>query len=153
MLHEQYSLDIPRGPFTSEAGFYDSLGSAFSGHTEILPLSHHCFIAPVPRRDDYQSSMQYKSAVNLWNDFMAVRNKINSSDNRLDYIIIGNALHDIVRRINLPAVDPESFPLCHADLSVNNIFINKDYNITCIINWAFTSTVPESLLLAAPGLP
>ncbi|PLN80793.1 kinase-like domain-containing protein [Aspergillus taichungensis] len=153
MLHERYALDIPRGPFTSEADFYDSLVSAFSGHAEILHLSHHCFVAPVPSRDDYQSSMQYKSAVNLWNDFVTIGHKTDSSGNRLDYMIVGDALRDIIRRIDLPVVNPESFPLCHADLSVNNIYVDENYNITCIIDWAFTSTVPESMLLATPGLP
>ncbi|KAJ5491957.1 Aminoglycoside phosphotransferase [Penicillium expansum] len=153
MLHGRYSLEIPRGPFTSEAKFYDSLVSAFLEHAEILQLSHHCFVAPVPSRDDYQSSIQYESAVNLWNDFVAVGGKTDSSDNRLDYIIAGDALRDIVRKLELPTVNSETFPLCHPDLSVNNIYVDDDYNITCIIDWAFASSIPESMLLTTPGLP
>ncbi|OQD61288.1 hypothetical protein PENPOL_c017G05430 [Penicillium polonicum] len=153
MLHGRYSLDIPRGPFTSEAKFYNSLVSAFLEHAEILQLSHHCFIAPVPSRDDYQSSIQYESAVNLWNDFVAVGGKTDSSDNRLDYIIAGDALRDIVRQLELPTLNSETFPLCHPDLSVDNIYIDDDYNITCIIDWAFASSIPESMLLTPPGLP
>jgi hypothetical protein len=53
MLHRRYSLEIPRGPFTSEAKFYNSLVSAFLEYAEILQLSYHCFVAPVPSRDDY----------------------------------------------------------------------------------------------------
>lgn len=153
MLHERYALEIPRGPFASAAEFYDSLVSAFSEHAEILHLSHHCFMAPVPSREDYQSSMQYKCAVNLWNDFVTVGRKTDSSDNRMDYIIAGDALRDNVRGLELPAVNSETFPLCHADLSVNNIYVDDDYNITCIIDWAFASSISESMLLAAPGLP
>ena len=153
MLHERYSLEVPRGPFASEAEFYDSLVSAFSEHAEILQLSHHCFVAPVPSREEFQSNLQYKCAMDLWSDFVTVGRKTDSSENRLDYIIAGDALRDIVRKLELPAVDKETFPLCHADLSVNNIYVDDDYNITCIIDWAFASSIPESMLLAAPGLP
>ena len=151
MLHERYSLEIPRGPFASQARFYDSLVSAFSEHAEILPLSHHCFVAPVPSRDEYQSHTQYESAVNLWSDFVTIGRKTDSSDNRLDYIIAGDALRDII--LKLPAINPETFPLCHADLSVNNIYVDDDYNITCIIDWAFASSIPETMMLETPGLP
>ncbi|PYI20678.1 hypothetical protein BO99DRAFT_442037 [Aspergillus violaceofuscus CBS 115571] len=153
ILHERYDLETSRGPFTSEAEFWDSLSSAFVEHAEALPLSHHCFMAPVPSPEDYQSGMEYKNAVSLWNDFVTVGGKIDSSKNRLDYIIVGNALRDILHGGQLPAIIPETFPLCHADLSVNNIYVDDDYNITCIIDWAFASSIPESMLLAAPGLP
>lgn len=153
ILHGRYSLEIPRGPFTSKEKFYDSLISAFSEQAEILQLSHHCFVAPVPSRHDYESSRQYERAVDLWNDFITVGGKTDSSDNRLDYIIAGDALREIVQKLELPTVNHEKFPLCHPDLSVNNIYVDDDYNITCIIDWAFASSVPESMLLAMPGLP
>lgn len=153
MLHGRYSLEIPRGPFTSEAEFYDSLVPAFLEHAEILQLSHHCFVATVPSRDDYQSSKEYESAVDLWNDFVTVGRKKDSSGNRLDYIIAGDVLRDIVRKLGLPAINPGTFPLYHPDLSVNNIYVDDDYNITCLIDWAFASSIPESMLLATPGLP
>ncbi|KAL4987617.1 kinase-like domain-containing protein [Aspergillus falconensis] len=153
VLHERYQLDIPRGPFTSQTDFQESLISAFLEHVEMLELSPHCFVAPVPSQDTYGSHSQYKCAVDLWNDFVTVGCKTDSSNNRLDYIIAGDALRDIVRKLEFPAVNPGSFPLCHADLSVNNIYVDDDYNITCIIDWAFASSVPESVLLAPPGLP
>ncbi|KAJ9490536.1 hypothetical protein VN97_g2719 [Penicillium thymicola] len=65
MLYERYYLEILRGPFTSEAKFYDSLVSTSLEHVEILQLLYHCFVAPVPSRDDYQSSIQYESAVEI----------------------------------------------------------------------------------------
>ncbi|KAE8352423.1 kinase-like domain-containing protein [Aspergillus coremiiformis] len=151
MLHERCFLKIPRGPFASEADFYDSLISAFSKHAEILQLSHHCFVAPVPSQNDYPSSVQYESAVDLWSDFVTIGCKIDSSVNRLDYIIAGDALRDIIHKF--PAINPKTFPLCHPDLSVNNIYVDDNYNITCIIDWAFTSSIPESMLLTTPGLP
>ncbi|KAJ6151673.1 hypothetical protein N7470_006801 [Penicillium chermesinum] len=153
MMHERFSLSIPRGPFTSKDEFYDSLISAFSEHAEVLPLSHHCFIAPVPSQGEYPCKLQYENAVNLWNDFVTVGGKIDSADNRLDYIITGDALREIIQKLELPASNPETFPLYHPDLSVNNIYVDDDYNITCIIDWAFASSIPESMLLTAPGLP
>lgn len=156
ILHERYSLeDIPRGPFASETQFYDSLIEAFIQHAEILPLSHHCFIAPVPCREAYESHGLYTAACDLWNDFVTIGCKLDSSDNRLDYIIAGEALRDLISRWqqNLPKAYPNSFPLCHSDLSVNNIYVDDDYNVTCIIDWAFCSSVPENMVLIPPGLP
>lgn len=46
-----------------------------------------------------------------------------------------------------------AFPIHHPDLSVNNIFVNDDLHITCIIDWSFTSSVPFAELLAVPGMP
>lgn len=87
-----------------------------------------------------------------WNDFVTIGRKIDSAENRLDYMIAGDILRDIVRNFNLPVIKPGTFPLCHPDLSVN-IFVDDDYNISCIIDWAFSSSIPESMLLAPPGLP
>lgn len=92
-MQDRCSLEeILCGPFTSKAEFYDSLITAFTEHVEALPLSHHCFVAPVPRRGDHQSDAQYHQAYDLWNEFVAVGSKLDSSDNRLDYIIAGGSL-------------------------------------------------------------
>lgn len=48
---------------------------------------------------------------------------------------------------------PQRFYLRHPDLSVNNIFVDDQYQVTCLIDWGFCSTVPLPVLLAAPGLP
>lgn len=45
------------------------------------------------------------------------------------------------------------FPIRHPDLSIDNIFVDDDCNITCIIDWEFASSVPTSELLITPGLP
>ncbi|KAI3072245.1 hypothetical protein CBS147353_6154 [Aspergillus niger] len=153
MLHERFLIEGQRGPFATDAEFYDSLVSTFLEQAECLRLSHHCFVAPVPSREDYDSDKQHRQAVDLWNDFVTVGGKIDSADNRLDYIVAGNALRDIVHKLEHPTVHQGTFPLCHADLSVNNIYVDDDYNITCIIDWVFTSSVPDSMLLVPPGLP
>lgn len=154
MMSDRCSLEIPRGPFSSKADFYDSLISALSEHAEVLPLSHHCFSAPVPSRNDYPCNAQYKQAVDLWNDFVALGCKIDSSNNRLDYILAADTLRGIVHQLDPAVSDSETFPLCHPDLSVNNIYVDEEYNITCIIDWEFgASSVPEYVLLTTPGLP
>ncbi|KAJ5254201.1 hypothetical protein N7524_011381 [Penicillium chrysogenum] len=47
----------------------------------------------------------------------------------------------------------EGFPLYHPDISTQNVFVDDDLNITCIIDWAFASSVPPAMLLLCPGLP
>jgi hypothetical protein len=44
------------------------------------------------------------------------------------------------------------FPLSHPDFRMDNIFVDDDLNITYIIDWAFSSTVPISTLMT-PSLP
>lgn len=46
-----------------------------------------------------------------------------------------------------------TFPLHHPDLSVNNIYVADDYNITYLIDWVFVSSIPEFMLLAPLILP
>lgn len=42
------------------------------------------------------------------------------------------------------------FPLCHIDLHYNNILIDDDFNITGIIDWSDSQTVPLELFLNSP---
>jgi hypothetical protein len=153
MLDDRYLLEIPRGPFGSETEFYNNLISALSEHAETMPLLPHCFVAPVPTRDEYQSYIQYQNASLLWNDFVCVGDKFDSSKNRLDYVVLADALRDILQKLEPPAVNPGTFPLCHPDLSADNIFVDEDFNITCLIDWAFASSVPDFMLFTMPGLP
>ncbi|PGG97352.1 hypothetical protein AJ79_09223 [Helicocarpus griseus UAMH5409] len=78
---------ICRGPFRDETELYRSLIFAFSQHIQLLPLEHHKFFAPVPVKTEYSSFSAYRSATDLWNDFVTVGCKIDSSENRLDYYI------------------------------------------------------------------
>lgn len=92
-------------------------------------------------------------------DFVELGSKINGSDNRLDYIIAGGALSDMLSKWTCNASRPNMddcrnrFPIYHPDISVNNLFVDDEYNITCIIDWAFCLSVPLSVLLTSPGLP
>ncbi len=122
-------------------------------HWNIISSWLRC---PIP--DEYKKYDDYLSATDWWNDFVNVGSKIDSAKNRLHYVILARLLQDII-----PSLVEESYlgltsvgakyPLCHPDLSVNNIFIDDDCNITCIIDWAFSTSVPFSALLTTPGLP
>ena len=157
ILHQRHSLEeVARGPFANEREFYNSLISAFTIHAETLPMTHHCFAAPLPSPSDFETYEDYGKACDLWNDFVAVGAKIDTATNRLDYIIAGDALHDLINlKIQTwPEITLASpFALHHPDLSVNNIFVDDDYNITGIIDWSFSTTAPLSWLLTPPGLP
>ncbi|KAJ5731684.1 Aminoglycoside phosphotransferase [Penicillium malachiteum] len=62
ILHDCPSLEeLPRGPFKTESEFYDSLLTAMKYHAESLPMTPHCFIAPVPSREYHESD----AALNL----------------------------------------------------------------------------------------
>jgi hypothetical protein len=160
LMNERNSLeDLPRGPFVSENEYYDALVSAFLQQAKCLPLSHHCFFAPIPAQSEYSDVSEYRRAAGRWSDFVALGSKIDGSDNRSDYIIAGEVLSDMLSewahntsRLN---VDDrrDRFPIHHPDFSVNNLFVDDEYNITCVIDWAFCSSVPLSVLLTPPGLP
>ena len=150
---------LHRGPFSSENEYYRSQFSAFFEHAKYLPLHYHCFLAPVPKRTEYSEYSEFKDASDRWNDFVTVNSKVDTAENRSNYIIAGHIVQDMfsdrseeVMKV-LRYDEEKRFPLHHPDLNANNIFVDKDFNITCIIDWAFCSSVPASVLLIAPGLP
>jgi hypothetical protein len=158
--HQRDSLgdDVARGPFQHDLDYYQSLLSAFLLHAKELPLEQHAFFAPIPELKELETFLAHRSAVSRWNDFVALGSKIDSSKNRLDYCIPGHFLQKMI-----PEIGPQSFttletlgsgfPLWHPDLSTSNISVDNEFNITCIIDWAFSSTVPISTLLMTPSLP
>jgi len=155
---DKFRENIDRGPFTHEKEYYESLVSAFLLHVESLPLEHHIFLAPVPTPDEYNTYDDYRSATDRWNDFVTVGSKIDSGKNRLDYFIIGRLLQNMIPSLAKisdfkSSDDSAGFPLSHPDLSLSNIFVDDDCNITCVIDWAFTTSVPFAALLMTPGLP
>jgi hypothetical protein len=159
-MNERYLLEgLPRGPFISEDQYYAALVSAFLEQAKHLPLSHHCLFAPVPEPKEYKDKAGYKAAVDRWNDFVTINSKIDSSENRMDYLLAGEILVDLLTEWRAGwskksiSDRPDTFPLCHPDLSVNNIFVDHENNITCIIDWAFCTSVPLPELLIMPGLP
>ena len=158
-LHDRYTLrDIKRGPFLQDVDYYRSLLSAYLLHIQYLLLEHHVFFAPVPVPSEYNSYASYLSATDRWNDFVTVGSKVDCSKNRLDYTIAGQFLEGMISSFTIKSDEfangyNDGFPLRHSDLSVNNIFVDDDFNITCIIDWTFASSVPMAELLTTPGLP
>jgi hypothetical protein len=141
VFHERDQLGdvIPRGPFTDECKVYTALTSALRLHAEKLPLYHHAFLAPLPLPSEYEKYDDYLAAVSLWNDFVIMGSKIEGKQNRLDYIIVATLLHQMIPSLSLDDInllgDTETgLPPSHPDLSPNNIFVDDDLNITCIID-------------------
>lgn len=147
--------DIPRGPFHNEAHYYSSLAIALHLHAEQLPMGYHILRAPVPVLQEYSSFAKYYAATDRWNDFAALEGRVDSSINRLQYCLASHLLRDsiIPRMIRPVSQSDPGFPLHHHDISLQNLFVDDDLNITCVIDWAFSSTVPPAQLLAPPGLP
>lgn len=147
--------DLPRGPFHNEEDYYSSLASALYLHAEQLPMGHHVLRAPVPIPQEYPNLAQYYAATDRWNDFAALGGMVDSSTNRLQYCIASHILRDAIipRMVHPVGQSGVDFPLCHHDISLQNLFVDDNLNITCVIDWAFSSTVPPAQLLVTPGLP
>ena len=159
VISERDTLEeLPCGPFTSEKEYFNALISALLQHTECLPKSP-CFFAPCPTRNEYDDDHEYCRACDQWNNFVTFGSKIDGADNRVDYMIVGDCLREIVSKWVEEMsgfsqnIGRKRFCLHHPDLNVNNIFVDDDCQITCIIDWVFCSTVPLSVLFMAPGLP
>jgi hypothetical protein len=160
IFHDRDTLgdDIQRGPFEHDNDYYETLLSVFLLHVQELRLQHNVFFAPVPMLKDFKTSLSRRSASCRWEDFVHVGAKIDSGKNRLDYCTAGQFLRRMIPFIGgesfaALASSGDGFPLYHPDLSTSNIFVDGDLNITCIIDWAFASTVPIATSLMTPGLP
>jgi hypothetical protein len=155
--HKRHSLrQVPRGPFSTTDEFFGSLRSALAWQAQSLPLGRHCLSAPMPAKRDYSCRKEWEYAVHLWGNFICLGYKVDSAVNRIDYLTVADALYDMINQYksNWEGITtPTEFALCHPDLSQNNIFVDDDYEITCIIDWAFTTTVPLPFLLSPPGFP
>jgi hypothetical protein len=147
--------DLPRGPFHNEADYYGSLAAALHAHAEQLPMGYHILRAPVPVPQDYPDMAHYYTATDRWNDFASLGGMVESSANRLQYCLVSQILRSsmIPYMAGPVSQSPLRFPLCHHDISIQNLFVDSELNITCVIDWAFSSTVPPAQLLATPGLP
>ncbi|KAJ3539249.1 hypothetical protein NM208_g5564 [Fusarium decemcellulare] len=147
---ERDSLELDRGPFNEEGDYFISLISAFTSHAQELSLTPHTFFAPVPDMLDYRSLASYQAASRRWNHFVAIGQKIEHSKNILFYNIAGQFLSEMIPYLSSSVRN--GFTLSHPDLHLGNVYIDDDFNITCIIDWSSASTGPVSELLAAPSL-
>lgn len=147
---ERDSLELDRGPFNEERDYLMSLISAMTSHAQELPLNPHTFFAPVPDMLDYRSMESYVAANRRWNDFVAIGQKVDHSKNILLYSIAGQLLREIIPHLSSGLGN--GFILSHPDLHFGNLYVDDDFNITCIIDWSSASTGPVSELLAIPSL-
>ncbi|KAF5675154.1 RNase H domain-containing protein [Fusarium denticulatum] len=147
--HRDELEGIDRGPFDRESQYLKSLASVFTAHAEELPLTPHSFFAPIPDPFEYPNWTSYRKAVERWQNFCSIGGKVESHKNRLDFCIAGQLLNDMVPHLTSAE---EQFVLCHPDLHLGNIFIDEDFNITCIIDWSSASASPIAELLSTPGL-
>ncbi|RFU28974.1 hypothetical protein B7463_g7351, partial [Scytalidium lignicola] len=160
IFHDRHTLwdEMSRGPFEHDNDYYEALILAFLLHVQALRLQHNVFFAPIPIHKDFETPLSRKLATNRWQDFVQVGAKIDSGKNRLDYCTVGQFLKQMILNISGKSFTTlaglnDGFPLCHPDLSTGNIFVNDDFNIICIIDWAFASTVPVSTCLITPSMP
>ncbi|OAA71480.1 Protein kinase-like domain protein [Cordyceps fumosorosea ARSEF 2679] len=152
IFQDRHSIIMDRGPFSREQDYYKALSKAFFGHVHGLSMSHHFFWGPFPELPAYPDPESHRIILDRWNDFVTVDDKIESSENRVQYHTAGTLVEDIIPQL-CASQTGMGFPLGHADLSSSNIFVDESCNITCIIDWEFASTMPLGQLLTAPGLP
>ncbi|KAM3514405.1 hypothetical protein MY11210_001959 [Beauveria gryllotalpidicola] len=145
------SMETQRGPFPTEQDYYKALTETFFGHVQDLYMSHHFLRSPVPELADYPDARSYELVLDRWNDFMAVGDKIDSSENRIQYHTAGKIIQDIIPQFSVRE-DDVGFPLGHASLNSRHVFVDIDGNITCITNWQYSSTMPLGQLLMTPAL-
>ncbi|KAH7309125.1 hypothetical protein B0I35DRAFT_441487 [Stachybotrys elegans] len=150
IVEERDSLDIERGPFKQECDYLTSLVEAVKLHAQKLPLEPYLFFAPSLRHTDYDSVESYWEASSRCSEFVAVGQKAAQSKNMLHYIIAGQLLHEMIPQLSSDVEG--SFVLSHPDMYSGNIFVDDEFNITCIIGWGATSTGPITQLLAPMSL-
>ncbi|CAK7271447.1 hypothetical protein SEPCBS119000_004609 [Sporothrix epigloea] len=139
--------DIDRGPFDHESQYFRSLISIFVTHAKEMYLGPHVFFAPTPRLSEYSNLASLKQAEKRWHNFFS-EESFDEIKNCLSYCIAGDFLYEMISR--LTSTSP--FVLSHPDLHFGNIFVDEDFNITSIIDWSSTTTVPMSELLAGPRI-
>ena len=159
LLNERHSLeDFNRESFKSEKNYYETHVSTFLKHVKYLQLDHHCFFAPIFARNEYDDYAEFRKASDWWSDFVTVQFKIDDSDNRIDYVIAEEMLSEMITRWTNDVSKfhlndcKHQFFIHHSDFSIDNIFVDEDFNITCIIDWAFYFSVSLSMLLIASDL-
>lgn len=82
------SLDgFGHGPFLQETQYLDPLASASISHAKELSLTPHAVFAPIPHRTEYLGWESRETAINRWNDFVAVDGKIDDGRNRIPFVL------------------------------------------------------------------
>ena len=112
------------------------------------------FPIPFPRSEDFADSHKDKSyiiAMKEWNK--CATNESRSIENKLEYNVFVDILHEMITDMHINDSSGEGFLLEHLDLGLQNIFVDDDFNITCIIDWELCSTVLIETPVTHPPLP
>ncbi len=143
-------LDIPCGPFNSDKEYYDALLFVYLRHVEKLPLYGNVFFDPKPCEKDFQDWDAFLSTFEEWS--LRTPDEEESLQNLLDYHTAGHFMRQMIPSLESTS-SPPGFSLYHHDLSTGNLFVNDELEISCIIDWAYASTVPTTTANSTPGLP
>ena len=144
------TVEMDRGPFQEERDYLMSFISSFTTHVQEVWLTPHVFFAPVPEQLDYDSVDSHGDAIDRWNDFVAIGQKVGRTKNVLMYCVAAQFLREMVP--DLCWDEGNTFTLSHPGLHAGNLYVDDDFNITCIIDWGSTSAGPITELLAAPSM-
>ncbi|RBR10016.1 hypothetical protein FVER53590_26182 [Fusarium verticillioides] len=107
------------------------------------------FFAPIPDLFEYPNWTSYRKAIDRWQHFCSIDDKAEGNKNRLGFCIASQFLNEMIPHL---VSAEEQFVIYHPDLHRGNIFVDEDFNITCIIDWSSASASPASELLSTPGL-
>lgn len=144
---------IRRGPFRNESEYYSSLSAALRLQAEQLEMGNSILRAPAPQHQEYPDEARWLSAQNRWSDSASLEGMADSKANRMQYCLASQLLDEVV----IPRiVDPfggSGYCLYNHNLALHDIYVDGDFKITCITDWAFSSTVPPAQVFVPPGLP
>ncbi|OJD10628.1 hypothetical protein AJ78_08412 [Emergomyces pasteurianus Ep9510] len=142
MDFERDSLsELSQESFTSEGEYFNGLVvTGLLQHAECLQLSHHYFFTLCSTHNRYDNDQEYRRACDQWNNFVALESKIDGSNNQINYTVVRDCLRGITSKwaeeMSAPAqnISFKRFSLHHPDLNMNNIFVDDNCSITCIID-------------------
>lgn len=143
--------DIARGPYANDNQYFEALISAFISHAKELYMSPHAF-APIPDPDDYADSNASRAASDRWNAFLTIGCKVEHSKNRLAYCVAGELMREMLPLMCGGSGAEGGFPLIHPDLHHSNVFVDDNFNITCLIDWSSAHTTPVTEMPLASRL-
>ena len=153
LLYGRAEKNVPRGPFSTAKDYYSVFAAVQADdiwHTDLFGGS---FFDPLPRWEDFPNGFkdpEYRLSMDAWNkraDYI-----VDSVENKVDYKIFADLLAEMIPDMAHDSQNDE-FPLEHSDLGIQNMFVDDEFNITCIIDWELCSTVPLETLITHAPLP
>ncbi|KAI9644430.1 hypothetical protein NHQ30_006451 [Ciborinia camelliae] len=95
------SVKMNDDAYPTATSYYQAVLLAYEYHITELPLTPHCFLAPIPHVDEFlpgrDGMRDWRRAVERWNDYCVVGQKIDGAGNRGDYWVLGRLLGEVMR--------------------------------------------------------